>query len=153
MSEHIIRSHNKSLLLYHLVCPTKYRRKVFTPNVEKTLVEVCDGISKRYEIEFIEIGTDEDHVHFLIQSVPVLSPQRIVQILKSITGKEIFAKHDEIKKMLWGGHFWTSGYYINTVGQFASEEVIRNYVEKQGMKYQHLFRQQLSLFDQSKDTS
>ena len=153
MSEHIIRSHNKSLLLYHLVCPTKYRRKVFTPNVEKTLVEVCDGISKRYEIEFIEIGTDEDHVHFLIQSVPVLSPQRIVQILKSITGKEIFAKHEKIKKMLWGGHFWTSGYYINTVGQFASEEVIRNYVEKQGMKYQHLFRQQLSLFDQSKDTS
>ena len=153
MSEHIIRSHNKSLLLYHLVCPTKYRRKVFTPNVEKTLVEVCGGISKRYEIGFIEIGMDEDHVHFLIQSVPVLYPQRIVQILKSITGKEIFAKHEEIKKMLWGGHFWTSGYYINTVGQFASEEVIRNYVEKQGMKYQHLFRQQLSLFDQSKDTS
>jgi len=153
MSEHIIRSHNKSLLLYHLVCPTKYRRKVFTPDVEKTLVEVCSGISERYEIEFIEIGTDEDHVHFLIQSVPVLSPQRIVQILKSITGKEIFAKHEGVKKNLWGGHFWTSGYYVNTVGQFASEDVIRNYVEKQGMKYQQLFNQQQSLFEQTKDTS
>ncbi len=147
MSEHIAKSHNKSLLLYHLVCPTKYRRKVFTPNVEKTLVEVCEGISERYEIKFIEIGTDEDHVHFLLQSVPVLAPQRIAQILKSITGREIFAKHPEIKKLLWGGHFWTSEYYINTVGQFASEEVIRNYVEQQGMKYQQLFSQQLSLFD------
>jgi len=147
MSENIAKSHNKSLLLYHLVCPTKYRRKVFTPNVEKTLVEVCEGISERYEIKFIEIGTDEDHVHFLLQSVPVLAPQRIAQILKSITGREIFAKHPEIKKLLWGGHFWTSEYYINTVGQFASEEVIRNYVEQQGMKYQQLFSQQLSLFD------
>ena len=153
MSEHIIRSHNKSLLLYHIVCPTKYRRKVFTPEVEKTLVEICDGISKRYEIEFIEIGTDEDHVHFLAQGVPLLSPQRIVQIIKSITGKEIFARHEGVKKMLWGGHFWTSGYYVNTVGQYASEEVIRDYVEKQGMKYQKLFSQQLSLFDNSKDTS
>ena len=153
MSEHIHKRHNKSLLLYHLVCPTKYRRKVFTPNVEKTLVEICGGISKRYEIEFIEIGTDEDHVHFLIQSVPVLSPQRIVQILKSITGKEIFAKHEEVKKMLWGGHFGTSGYYINTVGQFASEEAIRNYVEKHGDEYQQLFSQQQSMFDRTKDTS
>ena len=153
MSDHVIRSHNKSLLLYHLVCPTKYRRKVFTDQVEKTLIELCGEISKRYEMEFIEIGTDEDHVHFLIQSVPVLSPQRMVQIIKSITGKEIFARHAEIRKILWGGHFWTSGYYINTVGQFASEKVIREYVEKQGMKYQQLFSQQISLFDGTKDTS
>ncbi len=55
MSEPIVRSHNKSLLLYHLVCPTKYRKKVFTPKIEKTLVEVCESISKRYEMEFIDI--------------------------------------------------------------------------------------------------
>ena len=91
MSEHVIRSHNKTLLLYHLVCPTKYRRKVFTLEVEKTFVEICVGISKRYELCFIEIGTDENHFHFLIQSVPVLSLHRIVQIIKSITGREIFA--------------------------------------------------------------
>ena len=147
MSEHIVRSHNKSLLLYHLVCPTKYRKKVFTPQIEKTLVEVCESISKRYEMEFIEIGTDEDHVHFLIQGIPMLSPQRVVQIVKSITGKEIYSRYKEVKKILWGGHFWTSGYYINTVGHYASEEVIRNYVEKQGVKYQKLFSQQLSLFE------
>ncbi len=74
-------------------------------------------------------------------------------MLKSITRREIYAKHEEVKKMLWGGHFWTSGYYINPVGQFAIEKVIRNYVEKQGMKYQQLLSQQLSLLDKSSDTS
>ncbi len=68
-------------------------------------------------------------------------------------GQIIFNLWEEVKKMLWGGHFWTSGYYVNTVGQFASEEVIRNYVEKQGMKYQQLFSQQQSLFDRPEDTS
>ena len=61
---HINKSHNKSLLLYHIVCPAKYRRKVFSKDVEKTLKQVCKGISLRYEIHFIEIGTDEDHVQF-----------------------------------------------------------------------------------------
>ena len=64
MSEHIVKRHNKTLLLYHLVCPAKYRRDVFTKEVEATLKEVCWGISERYEIHYVEIGADEDHVHF-----------------------------------------------------------------------------------------
>ena len=61
---HILKSHNKSLLLYHFVCPAKYRRDVFTEGVEVTLKKTCAGISERYEINFVEIGSDEDHVHF-----------------------------------------------------------------------------------------
>jgi putative transposase len=53
MSEHIIKSHNKTLLLYHIVCPSKYHRKVFTEVVEDTLRSVCLGISERYEINFL----------------------------------------------------------------------------------------------------
>ena len=109
--DHIIKSHNKSLLLYHIVCPAKYRRKVFSAEVEKTLKKTCIGIEKRYEIFFVEIGSDEDHVHFLVQSVPMYSPKKIVNIIKSITGIEIFKRHPEIKAKLWGGKFWTSGYY------------------------------------------
>jgi putative transposase len=60
--------------MYHYVCPAQYWRVVFSEAVDKSLKEVCLEISKRYEIEFIEIGTDKDHVHFLIQSVPALSP-------------------------------------------------------------------------------
>lgn len=147
MSEHILKRHNKTLLLYHIVCPAKYRRKVFTEEVGNTLKDVCVGIGERYEVNFVEIGTDEDHVHFLIQSVPVMSPKAIVQIIKSITAKEIFRIHPEVKKKLWGGNFWTSGYYANTVGQYGNEKVIKEYVRKQGRTYHQIHRGQLTLFD------
>ena len=147
MSEHIHKRHNKSLLLYHIVCPAKYRRKVITEKVAKTLKEVCIGIDERYEIHFVEIGADEEHVHFLVQSVPVLSPRDIVQTIKSITGKEIFKRHPEVKKLLWGGNFWTSGYYVNTVGRYGNEEAIAKYVKSQGRQYQQIYRNQLELFD------
>ena len=147
MSEHIFKRHNKSLLLYHIVCPSKYRRKIFINEVEKTLKEVCIEISKRYEITFIEIGNDEDHVHYLVQGVPIQSPKAIVQTIKSITAREIFRLHPEVKKMLWGGQIWTSGYYINTVGQYGNEKVIREYVENQGRLYKQIHRSQLNMFD------
>ena len=147
MSEHIYKPHNKTLLLYHIVFPAKYRKKVITEEVEETLKEICIEISKRYEMQFIEIGTDTDHVHFLIQSVPNYSISQIITIIKSITARKIFKKHPEVKKTLWGSNFWTSGYYVNTVGSYGTEEVIQNYVKEQGKKYKKLYRQQLSLFD------
>src|SRR3989338_1480224 len=148
MSEPVIKSHNKTMLLYHAVCPIKYRRKIFSEKIEETLREVCLGIAERYEIRFVEIGTDEDHVHFLVQSVPMLMPKRIVQVIKSITAREIFKRHKEVKEMLWCGQFWTSGYYMNTVGQYANEAVIREYVSRQGKNYRQIYRGQLELFDE-----
>ena len=144
-SEHIYKSHNKTLLLYHLVFPAKYRKKVFDKEVDKTLKRVCEGISCRYEINFIEIGNDEDHVHFLIQSVPTLSLTDIVRTIKSITAKKIFKFHPEIKEILWGGSLWTSGYYANTVGQYANEEIIRKYVKNQGKQYNKIHQGELDL--------
>ena len=126
-----------------MVFPAKYRRKVFTKEIEKTLVEVCMGISERFEINFLEIGNDEDHVHFLIQGIPKMPVSRIVQIVKSITAREIFSKHQEIKKVLWGGNLWTSGFYANTVGQYGSEEMIRKYVKNQGKTYHKVYMGQL----------
>ena len=70
MSENIHKSHNVSRLMYHFVFPTKYRRVVVDDEVEEVIKETCIEISKRYELYFLEIGTDKDHVHFLIQSVP-----------------------------------------------------------------------------------
>ena len=148
MSDYIHKSHNVTVLLYHFVCPAKYRRVVFTENVDKSLKEICIGISDRYEISFIEIGTDNDHVHFLIQSVPMYSPTKIIQMVKSITSKEIFKLHPEVKKQLWGGELWTKGYYVNTVGKHGDESTIRSYVKSQGREkeYKKIHSQQLSLF-------
>ncbi len=147
MTEHILKSHNKTLFLYHLVCPVKYRRKAISKEISETLKNICLEIGECYEIHFVEIGTDEDHVHFLIQSVPILSPTTIVTTIKSITAKQLFQKHPEVKALLWGGKFWTSGFYMNTVGQYGNEQVIRNYVKQQGKTYEQLHCSQLKLFD------
>jgi REP element-mobilizing transposase RayT len=144
---HIKKSHNKSLLLYHVVCPSKYRREVFSESVEKTLQETCEGKSKRYEINFVEVGADKDHVHFFVQSVPTYSPKKIVQTIKSIRAIQIFKKHPEVKEKLWGGKFWTSGYYVNTVGQYGNANMIKKYVQNQGANYKTIYcNDQLSLF-------
>ena len=147
MAEHINKRHNRNLLLYYAVCPIKYRRKVLTEDSEKTLKDICEAISQRYEIRFVEIGTDEDHVHFLLQTVPNMTPSVMVKTIKSITAKEMFKRHTEIRKLLWGGKFWTSGFYINTVGQYGNESMIRNYVKNQGREYRQIQRNQPTLFD------
>ena len=148
MSDHIFKSHNKTLLLYHLVFPLKYRRKAISNEVGVSLKNICLNISYRYEIEFVEIGYEQDHVHFMVQSVPTYSATKIVRVLKSITARELFQHHPEVKKMLWDGKFWASGYYSNTVGQYSNEEVIKAYVKNQGMEkdYKKVHKQQLKLF-------
>ena len=149
MSKLIRKSHNVSILLYHFVCPAKYRRVVFDGKVDEVLKEVCLEIAKRYQIEFIEIGTDKDHVHFLIQSVPTYSPTKIIRIVKSLTAKEVFKRAPQVKRKLWGGEFWSDGYYVGTVGKHGSEETVRQYVQKQGTEeeYRRLHEQQLKLFE------
>ncbi len=149
--EHIAKSHNRTLLLFHLVFPAKYRRKVFTPDVAETLKEVCVDIEAcNYGIRFVEIGMEEDHVHMLVQGIPTKSVSEIVRIIKSITAREIFKRYPYIRKeILWGGNLWTSGYYANTVGMYASRDTIEKNIRNQGKdpkeEYKRLYEGQLEL--------
>ena len=120
---------------------------VFDIRVDQELKLVCLEIAKRYEMHFLEIGTDRDHVHFVVQSVPTYQPKKVVQIIKSITAREIFTRVPEVKKQLWGGEFWSDGYYITTIGKHGSEDVVRNYVKKQGQDkdYVMIHKDQLTL--------
>jgi REP element-mobilizing transposase RayT len=121
---------------------------VFTEEVDSVLKDVCLEIGKRYEIVFIEIGVEKDHVHFLLQSVPSYSPTRLVKIVKSITAREIFKRVPTVKEQLWGGEFWTKGYFISTVGRHGDEDTIKNYVKNQGRPakdYKKLHSQELQL--------
>ena len=148
-SLYIHKSHNVSVLLYHFVLPAKYRKIVFSQEVDNSLKEICIEISKRYQIYFLEIGTDKDHVHFLLQSVPTYSPTKIVITIKSLTAIGIFKKHPEVKEQLWGGEFWSDGNYVNTVSKFGDEEAITKYVKEQGKEkeYKMLYKtKQLTLF-------
>ena len=149
MSEYIHKSHNVSVQMYHFVCPAKYRRVVFSEEVDSGLKEICQEIELRYGMRFLEIGTDNDHIHFLIQSVPKYSPGQLIGLVKSITAKQIFLRFPEVKKKLWGGEFWSDGYYVGTVGKHADETVIGQYVREQGTEseYKKLYSQQMSFLD------
>ena len=137
------------MLLYHIVCPARYRRIVFDDEVDRVLQETYEGIDLRYEIRFIEVGSDLDYMHFLVQSIPILSPTRIITIIKSITAKEIFKECPGVKEKLWGGVFWTSGYFVSTVGLHGNEETIAEHVRAQGKQeeYRKIKGQQTTIFD------
>ena len=136
-------------MLYHFVCPAKYRKVVFDKGIDGQLKEVCIEISKRYEIHFLEIGTDKNQVHFLVQSVPKMSPTQIIKMIKSITAKEIFKTRPEVKRELWGGEFWSDGYFVNSVSKFGDETTISKYVQEQGIEKDYTIlhkTKQLKLF-------
>ena len=149
--KHIRKTHNVSLLLYHFVCPAKYRKVIFGDKVDNTLVEICKDMELRYDIRFEEIGTDDDHVHFLIQSVPMYSPKQIIQKIKSITAIWLFEKHKEIKKQLRWWELWSKWYYVNTVGHYGNLDMIKEYVKNQWVEwYKKLYKspyKTASLFD------
>jgi REP element-mobilizing transposase RayT len=147
VSEYVHKSHNVTVLLYHLVFPAKYRRAVFDADVDEVLKKVCIEIEKRYQMKFLEIGADSDHVHFLVQCVPTYSVTRTVSIIKSITAREIFKQCPHVKKQLWGGEFWSDGYFASTVGKHGNETIISAYVKQQGDMYHKLYEdRQLMLF-------
>ena len=147
-SEYIHKSHNVTVLIYHLVCPAKYRRVIFDDETDAGLKEICLEIEKRYEIRFLEIGLDKDYVHFLVQSVPTYSPSRLAQTIKSITAKQMFKRYPKLKEALWGGEFWSKGYFMSSVGKHGDESTLKNYVKNQGVskEYKELHQAQLKLF-------
>ena len=147
MSEYIHKSYNVTVLMYHLVFSAKYRRAVTDGEVDVVLKETCLEIEKRCQVKFLEIGTDRDHVHFLVQSVPMYSVTKLVRTIKSITAREVFRRCPKVKKQLWGGELWTDGYFASTVGKHGDEQMIGQYVKKQGKASQRLHRDnQLALF-------
>jgi len=128
------KSYNVSVLIYHVVFPCKYRKAVLVSGVDNAVKDICLEIEKRYDIKFLEIGTDNDHIHFLVQSVPTYSITKIVTMIKSITAKHVFKEHPEVKRELWGGEFWSDGYFASTVGRHGDEHMISKYVQSQGIK-------------------
>jgi len=130
-----------------MVFPAKYRRAVFDQEVDGAVRDVCLEIEKRYQVKFLGIGVDKDHVHFLVQSVPMYSITKLVTVIKSITAQEVFRMCPQVKKQLWGGEFWSDGYFASTVGKHGNEATIKNDVKDQGGEYKQLHEdRQLMLF-------
>ena len=117
---------------YHIVFPVKYRKALLDKRIEKKILDLSKEISERYEIDFEQIGCDKNHIHILCSFHPKYSIGEMVRTFKSITAREIFKTFPEVKKSLWGGEFWTDGYYVATVGERGNWEVVKKYVKNQG---------------------
>jgi len=115
-----------------MVLVIKYRKSLITGPLFEFMKEVFVGITERYYLKFQAIGSDQDHLHILVEAAPRYSPSRVMQICKSITAREIFKRFPEVKKELWGGHFWSEGGHIDTVGDGYDVHAMEDYIKKQG---------------------
>ena len=132
---------------YHLVWIVKYRKDLLNwTGVSERLCELVKGIGERYGWVIDTMATDGNHVHVFMGAPPRYAPAEVVQVMKSITAREIFREFPQIKEELWGGEFWGDGYYVGTVGNEVTAEVIREYIKKQGKETQHRNYEQLRLF-------
>jgi len=110
----------------------KYRKVLLYDKVKQTIVESMKGFKDRYAIEMQQIGFDGDHVHYLCRFLPKYSGGQVIRLIKSITAREIFKEVPDVKKVLWGGEFWTDGYFIGTISGHGDRKVIEEYIRKQG---------------------
>ena len=125
-------SHCVYITHYHLVFPVKYRKALISTDVEKAIIEISQEISERYEIEFEQIGCDLNHIHLLCSFHPKYSIGETVRKFKSLTARELFKRFPTLRTELWGGEFWSDGYYAATVGEGGNWDIVKQYVKNQG---------------------
>jgi putative transposase len=122
------------LIQYHIVWCVKYRHKIITPTIEKSLIEILQKIANDNNFSIIEVNTDLDHVHLLIDCSPQHYIPNIIKALKGVSARLLMKEFgDELKKKLWGGHLWNPSYFVATVSE-NTEEQIRKYIKNQKQK-------------------
>ncbi|OHA13462.1 MAG: hypothetical protein A2909_00925 [Candidatus Tagabacteria bacterium RIFCSPLOWO2_01_FULL_39_11] len=136
--------HNVSECYYHIQLTVKYRKSLLTESVQNAILESWRGIKERYAIDISHVGFDHDHIHIMIQFLPKYSGGQVIKLLKSISARTVFKQVPEARKELWGGEFWTDGYYIATISARGNRQIIINYIKNQG---RHQDVNQLRLFN------
>ena len=121
---------------YHLVFPVKYRKALLEPHISRAILDIAKEIEERYDITFEKLGTDGNHIHILCSFHPKYSGSQIVGTFKSITARELFRRFPELRKSLWGGEFWSDGYYLNTISERGNWKTVERYVANQGKTMQ-----------------
>ena len=127
-------------LKYRFVWTPKYRKLILKGCVADGLKEIFEGFAERYDLEIDTLEVMPDHVHLLLMAPPKHSPSRVVQILKSVSVREMFRRYPWLREKLWGGELWGEGYFVRSVGDKVTAEVIGRYI-----KLQHVDQLRLDL--------
>jgi putative transposase len=117
---------------YHIVFPVKYRKSLLREEITEAIKRIAQEIGERYEIEFEQIGCDKNHIHILCSFHPKYSIGGVVRKFKSITARELFKRFPKLRQEMWGGEFWSDGYYVATIGEGGNWSVVEKYVREQG---------------------
>ena len=125
-------SHCVYISHYHIVFPVKYRKALLSEPIVKKIKGIVEDICQRYELEIEEMGCDENHIHLLCSFHPKYGGGEIVRVFKSNVARELFRQFPELKKELWGGEFWSDGYYFATIGERGDLKTLEEYVRNQG---------------------
>jgi putative transposase len=123
-------SHSVYDTAYHLVWCPKHRKKIFEreevrERAGKMIREICEA----YDIEVLEMEVMEEHIHLQVSFPPSRSIGEVVRIIKSNSGRGLFREFPGLKKRLWGGEIWEDGYFVRTVGDRMTRDVIAKYIE------------------------
>ena len=125
-------SHCRYQIRYHIVWKVKYSHRLFYGRRVRFIKQIIEQIGEKYEYTIEAVGTDLNHIHVFVGAHPAIAPARIIQVIKSITAREVFKKFPEIKQYLWGGALWAIGYYVRTISDGPIDKVVKKYIEKQG---------------------
>lgn len=115
---------------YHLVWYVKYRHKVLVDNIEGRLKELLHQIAEDNGFTIVEMESDLDHIHLLVDCTPQHSIPTMMKALKGVSARLLFKEFPELKRKLWGGHLWNPSYFVATVSE-QTEAQIRAYIQKQ----------------------
>ena len=133
-------------LKYHLVWIPKYRKRILDKEISDYIKAIFNKIAEEYEFVIDTMGVMEDHVHVFVEVPPKYSPAQVVQIMKSISAREVFRHFPELRKQLWAGELWNDGYFARSVGDKVTADIIRKYIEYQTHENNSI---QLNMFDNS----
>jgi putative transposase len=136
--------HNAYDTHYHIVFSVKYRKALLTDVLPLAISKLALEIGERYDIEFEKLGYDKDHIHILTSFPPKYGGSDVVRIFKSLTARQLFKQFPALKQDLWGGEFWSDGFYLATVSERGNWKVVEQYVANQGKTMEEL--RQLPLF-------
>jgi putative transposase len=118
-------------LKYHMVWIPKYRKQVLDKEISDYVKEIFQRIAEEYEFNIDTMEVMEDHVHIFIEVPPKYSPAEVVRIMKSISAREVFKKYPKLRKQFWSGELWNDGYFVRSVGDKVTADIIRKYIEYQ----------------------
>jgi putative transposase len=133
-------------LKYHLVWILKYRKHILDKEVSDYIKTIFNKIAEEYEFRIDVMEVMEDHVHVFVEVPPRYSPAQVVQVMKSISAREVFRKFPDLRKHLWAGELWNDGYFVRSVGDKVTADIIRKYIEYQTHEDDTI---QLNMFDNS----